>query len=45
MTFEEAEQIAITFPKSLLNRIDDYARTKYLTRSGFLAEAARVAMR
>lgn len=38
----EAEQIDITLPKLLLKRIDDYTHAKHLTRSVFLAEAARV---
>ena len=41
----EAEQIDITLPKLLLKRIDDYTQAKHLTRSVFLAEAARAAMR
>ncbi|NOT84882.1 MAG: hypothetical protein HOP02_08930 [Methylococcaceae bacterium] len=41
----EAEKIAITLPKLLLKRIDDYTHAKHLTRSVFLAEAARAAMR
>lgn len=41
----EAEQIDVTLPKLLIKRIDDYARAKHLTRSVFLAEAARAAMR
>lgn len=41
----KAEQIEITLPKLLLKRIDDYAHAKHLTRSVFLAEAARTAMR
>jgi len=32
-------------PKLLLKRIDDYTHAKHLTRSVFLAEAARAAMR
>jgi predicted RNase H-like HicB family nuclease len=40
-----AEKINITLPKLLLKRIDDYTHAKHLTRSGFLAEAARAAMR
>lgn len=40
-----AEKINITLPRRLLAKIDDYARTHGATRSGFLAEAARVAMR
>ncbi len=44
--FEEGiEEVAIALPKSLLKRIDDYTRLKHVTRSGFLAEAARIAMR
>ncbi len=41
----EAEQINVTLPKLLIKRIDDYARGKHLTRSVFLADAARAAMR
>ena len=41
----KAEKINITLPKLLLKRIDDYTHAKHLTRSGFLAEAARAAMR
>lgn len=40
-----AEKINITLPRRLLAKIDDYARTHGATRSGFLAEAARAAMR
>ncbi len=40
-----AEKINITLPRRLLAKIDDYARTHGATRSGFLAEAARQAMR
>lgn len=40
-----AEKINITLPRRLLAKIDDYARAHGATRSGFLAEAARVAMR
>jgi predicted RNase H-like HicB family nuclease len=39
-----AERINITVPKNLLARIDEYARTHGATRSGFMADAARVAM-
>ncbi len=42
--FGPAEKINITVPRVLLARIDDYARTHGVTRSGFLAEAARHAM-
>lgn len=41
----EAEEIDIVLPKLLLKRIDDYTHAKHLTRSVFLAEAARAAMR
>ena len=41
----EAERIDIALPKSLLKRIDDYTHARQLSRSVFLAEAARVAMR
>lgn len=40
-----AEKINITLPRRLLARIDEYARAHGETRSGFLAEAARAAMR
>lgn len=40
-----AEKVNITIPRRLLARIDEYARTHGATRSGFLAEAARQAMR
>ena len=43
--FGPAEKINITLPRVLLARIDDYARSHGATRSGFLAEAARQAMR
>jgi predicted RNase H-like HicB family nuclease len=41
----KAEKINITLPRRLLSKIDDYARTHHLTRSGFLADAARSAMK
>jgi predicted RNase H-like HicB family nuclease len=41
----ETEQINVTLPKLLIKRIDDYTQAKHLTRSVFLAEAARAAMR
>ena len=41
----KAEKINITLPRRLLAKIDDYARAHGATRSGFLAEAARQAMR
>ena len=40
-----AEKINITIPWRTLKRIDEYARAHGQTRSGFLAEAARQAMR
>ncbi len=40
-----AEKINITLPGRTLKRIDEYARSHGQTRSGFLAEAARLAMR
>lgn len=40
-----AEKINITVPRLVLQRIDDYARRHGQSRSGFLVEAARVAMR
>ncbi|MBK7052377.1 MAG: type II toxin-antitoxin system HicB family antitoxin [Rhodoferax sp.] len=39
-----AEKINITLPRLLLSRIDSYASAHGATRSGFLAQAARVAM-
>lgn len=43
--FGPAEKINITLPRLLLAKIDDYAKSHGATRSGFLAEAARSAMR
>lgn len=40
-----AEKINITLPRRLLDRIDRYAHAQGATRSGFLADAARRAMR
>lgn len=40
-----AEKVNITLPKLLLSRIDEYAKAHGATRSGFLAQAARQAMR
>jgi predicted RNase H-like HicB family nuclease len=40
-----AEKINITLPRLLLAKIDSYAKAHGATRSGFLAEAARAAMR
>ena len=41
----KAEKINITLPRRLLAKIDSYAGAHGKTRSGFLAEAARAAMR
>jgi predicted RNase H-like HicB family nuclease len=43
--FGPAEKINITPPRLLLAKIDHYAKAHDATRSGFLAEAARAAMR
>lgn len=43
--FGPAEKINITLPRLLLAKIDEYAKSHGSTRSGFLAEAARAAMR
>jgi len=43
--FGPAEKLNITLPRVLLAKIDDYARAHGETRSGFLADAARLAMR
>lgn len=43
--FGPAEKINITLPRLLLAQIDQYTRQQGVTRSGFLAEAARAAMR
>ena len=40
-----AEKINITLPRRVLARVDDYAKSHGLTRSGFLAQAAEKAMR
>lgn len=40
-----AEKINITVPRNLLVKIDTYAKAHGATRSGFLADAARRAMR
>ncbi len=39
------EKINITMPRRLLAKIDEYATRHHQTRSGFLAEAARAAMK
>ena len=41
----KAEGINITIPRRLLVKIDEYVKSHGSTRSGFLAEAARAAMR
>jgi predicted RNase H-like HicB family nuclease len=41
----KAEKINITLPRRLLAQIDEYAQAHGESRSGFLAEAARAAMR
>jgi len=41
----KAEEINITIPRRLLVKIDEYAKSHGSLRSGFLAEAARAAMR
>lgn len=43
--FGPAEKLNITLPRLLLAKIDDYAHAHGATRSGFLADAARMAMR
>ncbi|CDH44062.1 MAG: type II toxin-antitoxin system HicB family antitoxin [Candidatus Competibacteraceae bacterium] len=43
--FGPAEKINITLPRLLLAKIDDYTRSRGVSRSGFLAEAARAALR
>ena len=40
-----AEKVNITVPRLVLKHIDDYARQHGQSRSGFLVEAARAAMR
>jgi predicted RNase H-like HicB family nuclease len=40
----KAEKINITLPRRLLAKIDEYAKARGTSRSGFLAEAARQAM-
>jgi hypothetical protein len=39
-----AEKINITVPRMVLTRIDEYAKSQGMSRSGFLVEAARAAM-
>ena len=39
-----AEKINITIPRRLLSKIDEYAKARGATRSGFLVQAARQAM-
>jgi len=40
-----AEKINITVPRAILSHIDSYARAHGMSRSGFLVDAARAAMR
>jgi len=40
--FGPAEKVNITLPRLLLAKIDGYARAQGATRSGFLADAARM---
>jgi predicted RNase H-like HicB family nuclease len=42
--FGPAEKINITVPQAILTRIDGYARSHGMSRSGFLVDAARRAM-
>jgi predicted RNase H-like HicB family nuclease len=42
--FGPADKINITVPRLILARIDDYAKRHGMSRSGFLVEAARMAM-
>jgi predicted RNase H-like HicB family nuclease len=42
--FGPAEKINITVPHAILTRIDSYAKSHGMSRSGFLVEAARSAM-
>jgi predicted RNase H-like HicB family nuclease len=37
-------RLNISLPSGLARRIDDYAKARHMTRSGFLADAARRAM-
>ncbi len=41
----KAEKINITIPRRILAKVDKYAKTHGLTRSGFLVQAAEQAMR
>jgi predicted RNase H-like HicB family nuclease len=41
----KAEKINITMPRRFLTRVDEYAKQHGMSRSGFLVEAARSAMR
>jgi hypothetical protein len=41
----KAVRLNISLPQSLVREIDDYAKAHGATRSGFLAEAARRAMK
>ncbi|MBF0614289.1 MAG: type II toxin-antitoxin system HicB family antitoxin [Magnetococcales bacterium] len=41
----KALRLNISLPEPLVRRIDDYARTRHMSRSGFLAHAAESALR
>ena len=41
----KTEKVNITLPRNLIRRIDEAAKTRGANRSGFLAEAARQALR
>ena len=41
----KTEKVNITLPRNLIRRIDEAAKTSGASRSGFLAEAARQALR
>ncbi|MEO5346592.1 MAG: type II toxin-antitoxin system HicB family antitoxin [Magnetococcus sp. YQC-9] len=41
----KALRLNISLPEPLVRRIDDYAKTRHLSRSGFLAHAAETALR
>ena len=41
----KAEKINMTMPRHFLAKVDDYAKRHGMSRSGFLVQAARSAMR
>jgi predicted RNase H-like HicB family nuclease len=41
----KAVRLNVSLPDSLVRRIDEYAKTHHMSRSGFLAKAAEEAMR